>query len=195
MEETTEETDYIFDPSEAAEAVETAEDFRDRILSISGTSSTHAQHFSENFIFYDKSLEEWSRQLQVAVPQSPTPQQLQGLYIELANNLQIAGHFKAVANSIYSALSSGMKIQRDDLINALVNHHLRANVTRPAAKVLESMADSYMKDSTISRESAKLAKDFWTQKYDALIEVRKCLEQLNMSIITEHKYAGGNEEL
>lgn len=183
-----------FNPDEGVTGVETAEDFSNRILGSSVTTSGYAEHFIENFSFYGKSLEDWAADLQVKVPEDAEPHELRRLWIRLANNVQIAGHFKAVSTSIYNAMASGMKIQKDDLINALVRHYINAGIRRPAAEVLKSMADSYMKDSTMSRESAKLSKDFWQQKYESLVEVRKCLEQLNMSIITEHKYAGGSED-
>ena len=185
-----------YDPQKVAEAVEevpTSVDFTDKLVETSEAQSAYAQYFIENFMFYGKSLDDWSVDLQVPIPKNPSQQDLQEMTVLLANNLQIAAHFKAVAGSIYNGLLSGTKLQRDDLINALVRHYLRANLDRPAVKVLESMAESYMKDGAVSRESAKLAKDFWTQKYEALVEVRKCIEQINLSIITEHKYAGGNE--
>lgn len=193
--EETEEDKPRFDPDDAVQQVDTAQDFSDRILGSSVTTSGYLEHFTEHFEFYGQTLEQWAAELQVIVPKQADPHELRSLWIQLANNIQVAGHFKAVSASIYNVLSSGMKIQRDDLINALVGHYVKSNVSRPGVKILESMADSYMKDSTVSRESAKLCKDFWTQKYDSLVEVRKCLEQLNMSIITEHKYAGGTEEM
>jgi hypothetical protein len=194
---TEEETLADYDPQNVAAAVEdvsSAKDFADSLIAQSETQSAYAQYFIENFMFYGKSLDDWSIDLQVEIPRQPRQHQLQDISVTLATNIQIVAHFKAVANSIYSGLLSGLKLQKDDLINALVRHYLRSNLDRPAVKVLDSMAESYMKDGAISRESAKLVKDFWTQKYDALIEVRKCLEQINLSIITEHKYSGGNED-
>jgi len=184
-----------FNPDEVAASAPTAQDFVDRILGSSVTSSGYAEHFVDNFTFFGRSLEEWATELQVSIPEHANLHDIKGLWIQLANNIQIAGHFKATSVSIYNAMASGIKIQKDDIITSLVTHYVNANLTRPAAKVLEAMADSYMKDSTVSKESAKLCKDFWNQKYDSLVEVRKSLEQLLMTIITENKYAGTTDEL
>jgi hypothetical protein len=190
----TEETLEPYDSDSITQNIEgvlSAQDFAINLVGESAQQSAFAEYFIQNFIFYNKSLDEWSLDLQVELPKNASPQDLQKASILLANNLQVAAHFKAIATSIYNALVSGLKLQKDDLTNGLVRNFLRANVSRPAAKVLDSMVESHMKDGALSRESAKLAKDFWTQKYDALVEVRKCIEQINLSIITEQKYTIG----
>jgi hypothetical protein len=165
----------------------TPEQIMDEILVAAKAHAAATESFASKFMFYGKPLLEWSDELAVAVPDKPTPEALRSLYVKLANNIQIAGHFYSISSTITSTLVGGGQIKHADLVTAIVGQYT-GNQKRPAAAVIEKMAESYMKSTTSTRVAAKLVKEFWRHRLDALTEVRKCLEQINMSLATELKY-------
>jgi hypothetical protein len=155
--------------------------------------SAATEAFVDNFMFYDKSLNEWSDQLAVPIAGNPTPLEIRKLYIKLANNIQVASHFYSVSNTINGTIVGGGQIKKSDLVTALVHDYERRNAKRPAREVLERMADSYMKSTVSTRVASKIVKEFWKQRLDSLIEVRKCLESISMSVAMEMKYLGDHD--
>ena len=59
---------------------------------------------------------------------------------------------------------------------------------RPAAVVIERMAESYMSSTVSARVAAKIVKSFWKERWNTLLEVRKILEQIGMSLHVEMKW-------
>lgn len=176
-------------PQPLTESPVTPEQIMNEILAAAKTHAAATESFANRFMFYGKPLMEWSDELAVAIPDKPTPPELRSLYVKLANNIQIAGHFYSISSTINSTLVGGGQIKQADLITAIVAQYANTKGTkRPAAAVIEKMADSYMKSTTSTRVAAKLVKEFWRHRLDALTEVRKCLEQIGISMHTEMKY-------
>ena len=177
----------------------TSEDILQEIIDSATAHAAASDAFIENFMFFGKSLKDWSDQLAVPVPVANTPLEdggiykispadLQELFGKLANNIQVASHFHTVANSISSALNSGGSVKKSDLVAAVVKRYEQSNAKRPAAKVIERMADSYLSNTVSPKVAAKIVKDFFKEKYDVLVEVRKCLEAISYSVNVEVKY-------
>lgn len=145
------------------------------------------QAFANNFEFYGKSLTEWSHELAVLVPEDPTPDELRRLFAKVARNIQLATDLYSRANSISSAIVGGGNLKKSDLVAALVERYRIQNAKRPAASVLERMADSYMNSTVSSRVAARIAKEFFRDRRDVLIETRKCLEQIGFTLHLELK--------
>lgn len=103
----------------------------------------------------------------------------------------MASHYKTVSSNLYTAITSSTNAQRNTIISNIVNETKNQNARRPAKDIIESMAEDFLKDIRNAELVAKIYKDFWTQKLDALIEIRKCIEQMNFSITTEMKYLEG----
>jgi hypothetical protein len=163
---------------------------------VATAAETHAaatQLFIDNFIFYGSSLSQWSDNLAIPVPAAKdlTPEITRELFVKLANNLQIVNHFFSVSNTISSTLVGGSSIKKADLVRYIVQQYEQGNKTRPAASAIEQMADSYMKSTVSSRVAAKIVRDFWRDRRDMLIELRKVLEQISMNTATELKYLTG----
>lgn len=172
----------------------TPEQIMEDIAQGAAAHSAATESFVDSFMFYGKSLNEWSDELVVPIGQNPTPQDIRKLYILLANNVQIASHFYSVSNTINSTIAGGGQIKKSDLVAALVRDYEARNARRPAKDVLERMADSYMKSTVSTRIASRIVKEFWRQRLDSLKEVRKCLEAISMSVAIEMKYLGDHDE-
>jgi len=162
------------------------------VLDAAAAHAAATQMFTQKFMFYGKPLSEWSDELAVPIAKGIQPEGMRDLYVKLANNIQVASHFHSVASTINSTLVGGGQIKHSDLVKAIVDSYLSKNATRPAASIIDEMAKSYMRDTTSTRVASKIVKDFWKQKLDALVEVRKCLEQVGISIHSEMKYLQNN---
>lgn len=145
--------------------------------------------FIQEFVFYDKTLYEWATDLMIEIPRESLDEvRFRALLITLANNIQIASNYHSVASSMAEAISGGNSIKKSDVVNAIVMNFAKRGAKRPAASVIERMAESYMSSTVSARVAAKIVKSFWRQRLDTLLEVRKVLEQIGMSLHMEMKW-------
>jgi ribosomal protein L14 len=146
--------------------------------------------FVQEFVFYDKTLYEWATDLIIKIPNARDLDEIsyRDLLIQLANNIQLASNYHSVASSMADAVSGGNSIKKSDVVNAIVMNFKKQGARRPAATVIERMADSYMSSTVSARVAAKIVKNFWKQRLDTLLEVRKILEQIGMSLHVEMKW-------
>ena len=166
----------------------TPEQVMNEIIQDAQAHAAATESFANRFMFYGKPLQQWSDELAVEVPHNATPEKMRGLYTKLANNMQVASHFHSVASTINSSLIGGGQMKTADLVAAIVNQYAKNKAKRPSGAVIERMAESYMKSTTSTRVAAKLVKDFWKQRVDTLIEVRKNLEQISIHMHVELRH-------
>jgi hypothetical protein len=169
----------------------TPESILDEIVEGAAAHAVATQEFINQMQFYDKSLKEWAREMQIVVKDDLSPQEMRQLYVKLANNLQIASYFYSVASSINSAVVGGGGMKKADLVKMIVANYDVRNARRPAATVIEHMANSYMSGTVNTRVAARIVKDFWRERRDTLTEVRKIIEQIGISMHVEMKHLGG----
>ena len=150
--------------------------------------SAATEIFMDSFVFYDMTLSQWLDEMAVHLPENVQPADLRDLYVDVARKIQRAANFYTIASAIHGGLIDGGQIKKSDIVKALVDKYSDANRKRPAAKIIERMADSYMNATVHTRIAAKIVKDFWRERRDTLIEMRKCLEQVSISFHTEMKY-------
>jgi len=148
--------------------------------------------FIQNFNFYDKTLYEWASDLMIEIPRAKDLDSIKfrELLIELARNTQIANNYYSVSSSIGDAIAGGNSIKKSDVVTAIVNGYAKRGAKRPAATVIEQMAESYMSSTLSARIASKLVRNFWKQRLDMLLEVRKILEQIGISLHVEMKWTG-----
>ena len=103
------------------------------------------------------------------------------LLIKLARNIQVCSNYYSVASSMVEAIGGGNNIKKSDVVNAIVINFQRKGAKRPAA-VIERMADSYLSSTVSAKVAANIVKSFWKQRLDTLLEMRKILEQIGMSL-------------
>lgn len=164
------------------------EEIMDEVVSGAQAHSAATEIFMDSFVFYSSTLSEWLDEMAVHIPDEVHPEDLQSLYLDVARKIQRASNFYTIASAIHGGLVDGGNIKKSDLVKSLVDQFASNKKKRPAATIIERMADSYMNATIHTRIAAKIVKDFWRERRDALIEMRKCLEQVSISIHTEMKY-------
>jgi len=70
----------------------------------------------------------------------------------------------------------------------LVTNYAAKGAKRPAASVIERMADSYLTNTVSAGMAAKIVKNFWKQRVDTLQDLRKIFEQIGLSLSVEMKF-------
>ena len=146
--------------------------------------------FIQEFVFYDKTLYEWANHLMIQIPQAKDLDEVgfRDLLITLANNIQVSSNYYSVAASMADAISGGNSIKKSDVMNAIVLNFQKRGAKRPAASVIERMAESYMSSTVSAKVAAGIVKSFWKERLDTLEKMRKILEQIGMSLHVEMKW-------
>lgn len=146
--------------------------------------------FIQNFKFYDKTLYQWATDLMVPIPNAKDLDSVEfrKILLQLARNVQIANNYYSTSCSIDDAIQGGNSVKKSDVVNAIVNNYAMKGAKRPAANLIEQMAESYMSSTLSAKTAAKLVKNFWKQRLEMLLEVRKILEQVGMSLHVEMKW-------
>ena len=146
--------------------------------------------FIQEFVFYDKTLYEWASDLMIQIPSARELDEVsfRELLVKLANNIQISSNYYSVASSMVEAIGGGNNIKKSDVVNAIVLNFQKRGAKRPAAAVIERMAESYLSSTVSAKIAANIVKSFWKQRMDTLLEMRKILEQIGMSLHVEMKW-------
>jgi hypothetical protein len=147
------------------------------------------ESFIKDFVFYEKTLYDWASDLMIEIPRSKDldPEKYRDLLLTIARNIQIASNYLSVASSITDAISGGSDVKKNSLINEIVSNYARKGAKRPAATVIEQMADSYLNSTVSANVAARIVKNFWKQRLDTLLDIRKVFEQIGMSLHVELK--------
>jgi len=167
-----------------------AEEILDEVVKGAEAHNAAAMVFRESFQFYGKSLNDWLNEMAIELPKELTPMVLQELYLDVAKKYQRAANFYTISNSVYGGIADGGNIKKSDLVKTLVERYKASSQKRPGQDIIEHMASSYLSKTMPTRIAAKIVRDFWKERKDAIVEVRKCLEQASISIATELKYTG-----
>jgi hypothetical protein len=149
------------------------------------------ENFIESFEFYGQTLKQWADELLVNIPDDMQPDAYRKLLAELANNVQKASNYHSVACSLADAIKGGRGVKRSDVVRAIVTGYQERGARRPSGTIIERMADSYMSSTVSGEVAAKLVQRFWRQRLDQLIEVRRILEMISMSLHVELKHTAG----
>jgi len=120
--------------------------------------SSLTENFISEFVFYDKTLYEWATDLMIKIPSNKDLDLIsfRSCLLKLSKNIQIASNYYSLASSMVDAIGGGNSIKKSDLINAIVNNYQVKGAKRPAASVIESMAESYLSNRNVSLSSLKL---------------------------------------
>jgi hypothetical protein len=170
-------------PLEVVDSAQLAHELASKTVAL----DTVTEQFMGQFVFADRSLAEWSAHLAVKIPKELTPEKLKNCYLEVANKIQQAMSLHAYATALHNALAQASTRKKSDMVRTLVDRYKQANAKRPGVKVLESLADAQLGDVISQQTVAKISKDFFRESRDALLEVRKCLEQYQFVMHMEQK--------
>jgi len=178
------------------------ESIMDEVVAGATVHATATEIFIDKFEFYGKTLSQWLADMAIQfpegsycgirvpgeIPKGLTPEDMRFLYMDLIRKVQRASNYYSIASSIHGSLVAGGDIKKSDLVASLVARYEAANAKRPSVVALERMADSYLNSTVHTCIAAKIVKDFWKERRDTLVEIRKCLEQIGISKHTEMKY-------
>ena len=172
------------------DAVESPEQILDALKQGAELYTSITDSFVTNFVFYDKTLYEWTEFLSIKMPnlKGLNLEAFRELLITLGRNVQIASNYYSVASTMVDAIGGGNSMKKSDIINMLVSNYAARGAKRPAASVIEKMADSYLSSTVSAEKAAKIVKAFWKQRLDTLLDLRKIFEQIGMSISVEMKF-------
>lgn len=148
------------------------------------------ESFVTEFVFYEKTLYEWAKELNIEIPKTKHLDIVgfRGLLVQLANNIQVASNYYSVACSMFDAIGGGNNMRKSDIVNLIVSNYASKGAKRPAATVIERMADSYLASTVSAEKAAKIVKNFWKQRLDTLLDLRKVFEQIGLSLSVEMKF-------
>jgi hypothetical protein len=173
---------------EVAEVTEQgAHDIMDEILEAAEAHAATTKQFIEEFSFYGKTLKEWGVELTLDIPDNPPdPDEMKRLYVALVRNIQTCNRLYTRANSMLTALHEGRAIKKADITAALVKSYEDRKARRPAGTVIDKIAETRV-DIGYLKTASKIARDFFKDHRDTLVEVRKGLEQLGFMMHLELK--------
>lgn len=151
-----------------------------------------ANSLMNKIVFFDKTLTEWIDHLAIDIPSEVTLEQIREIYVRVAKQIQQVSFFMSMCSTYNSTLSSQSEAARADIVEALVTDYSIRNAKRPAAVVLNNLADSKLQDANLQLVVSRVLRDFWKERREVLVEVRKCLEQIMISHTSEMKYLPNN---
>ena len=96
--------------------------------------------------FYERSLSQWIDHLAIDIPANVTPEDLRNLFVRVAKNLQQASYFYSVCSTFNTTLASKADEGKAGVVTLLVNDYAEKNARRPAAQVLNQLAETYVTD-------------------------------------------------
>lgn len=167
----------------------TSKDIMQSIVDGAELYTEATESFIKEFVFYEKTLYEWASDLMIEIPNSKSldPEKYRDILLNLARNIQISSNYLSVASSMVDAISGGSDVRKSSLINEIVNNYAKKGAKRPAATVIDQMADSYLNNVVSANVAARIVKSFWKQRLDTLLDIRKVFEQIGMSLHVELK--------
>lgn len=167
----------------------TSKDIMQSIVDGAELYTEATESFVKEFVFYEKTLYEWASDLMIEIPNSKSldPEKYRDVLLTLARNIQISSNYLSVASSMVDAISGGSDVRKSSLINEIVNNYAKKGAKRPAATVIDQMADSYLNNVVSANVAARIVKSFWKQRLDTLLDIRKVFEQIGMSLHVELK--------
>lgn len=167
-----------------------SEDILDALKTGAELYTNITESFIAEFVFYDKTLYDWASDLSIEIPSVKTLDivAFRELLLKLSKNIQIASNYYSVSCSMVDAIGGGNSIKKSDIVSMIVSNYAAKGAKRPAATVIERMADSYLSSTVSAEKAAKIVQKFWKQRLDTLLDLRKVFEQIGLSLSVEMKF-------
>lgn len=145
----------------------------------------------EKIIFHEKSLKDWSDVLDVDLSHKEdiTSMDIKQKFAEIGTKLQVISYYLSLCSSFNIIIATKIESGKSNLVTELVKDYEDRNAKRPAATVLSHLAEAKYEDSNTQILISRVLKEFWKERRDTLIEIRKCLEHIALAQNMELKYA------
>ena len=160
----------------------------DEVLDDQALYTSATDSFVSSFSCFGNTLAGHSEYLHIDRPRNMTPDAFRQIQWELIEKLQFASDCYSIALSIYNAVTNGAAKKQSQLMAEISSAYEKARRKKPAATIIQNTAETYLKDTKSIATIAKIIKDYWKTKYDELLEVRRCVEQIGISMHSEMKH-------
>lgn len=167
----------------------TAAELMEQLIDKASENDFLSATFMSAYVFNGKSLLEWHDYFYIKLPTSRAvirPETMIEFHLKLGVLFQQCAYNYSVASSAATSLDAASSIRKAEVVNSLVGLYERRGGKRPGAQVLSHMAD-HLIDSAYGKAGSKVAKDFFREQKESLLEVRKSLEQISIMMHFEQK--------
>lgn len=138
--------------------------------------------------FLGKSLVDWTDHFLIEIPKEVNPEIIRALFTEISKNLQQISYLLSICSTFNTALSVRRDDEKANIVKAIVSDYSVRGAKRPAASVIEQVAVTKLGDVEAQLLVSRVLREFWKERRDTLLEVRRCLEQVAISYNIEIKY-------
>jgi hypothetical protein len=143
--------------------------------------------FTDGFRFKGKTLSEWDEELYVSIPKTIQPDSFRQTYFDLIKKIQLASHYYNATSSVCKSISADNEAKKADLIVEIINEYKKKDARKPAASLMDQMAAKQMPEDLKMELAAQIVKEYWKTQRETLSEVRRCMEQIGISMHSEMK--------
>ena len=147
------------------------------------------KEFLSSFEFFGKTLDVWASELMLEIPhiEDLDLRSFRALELQLIKKLEKTSNYLSVATAMLQAIEGGNDLKKKRLTVAIVEGYKTQRAKRPAASVIETLAESQLEDTASACIAAKIVKQFWKQRLDTLLQNQKILEQVGINLSVEVK--------
>lgn len=145
---------------------------------------------TSGIVFYDRTLVEWIEYFSLAPPEKDNVnnETLRNCFLDLTKLIQEASFYYSICSNFNQIITSTTQNIKSMQVNKIVDSYAQAKAKRPSALVINRIADHRLSDISTQILASKILKEFWKERKETLIEVRKCLEQIALNHNVELKY-------
>lgn len=146
------------------------------------------ERLMEELQFCGKTLREWAGEYMIEIPLGIDHRSFRELSARLGNLYQRAQNYHDTVDAAYEALVTSRDLKKDATIHKIVTRYRDDNARRPAGTIIEQMAEHEMRDVVSTAAVAKILKGFWKRRLEMLLDTRKTLDSIGMSLHVELKF-------
>lgn len=142
----------------------------------------------DEYIFDGRSLEEWDQYFYFRIPNDPTVEDIRKLFAHVGTSIQITSNYYSRCSSVLLLLTSIKAKALTKSVKEIVDGYEKKNAKRPAEKIVSALALENIDDLSINQQLFEILVKYWKEKKETLVETRKVLEQIHISMNVEMKH-------
>lgn len=146
-----------------------------------------AESLLNDLEFHGHSLSDWSVKLTLQIGNPEDFSDLKELQIELAKKIQMATYYYSISSTVFNVLDSSTHAEKGAVTQAILDEFRERGEHRPTQASMDAIVRGRLQSINNQKLSASIVKNFFKQRLDTLIEIRKILESLSISMSMERK--------